>query len=78
MKTIYTLAAVENLIKKYLNQGGLMAEVEPGVLGYGITVLYGDGLKTTVIKEVHLNDWSSGHTITKYNRCPKKYEKYLY
>lgn len=78
MKSIYTLAAVENLINRYIERGGNMAEAEPGVLGYGVVVLFGEGLKTIVIKEVYLNEWSSGHTITKYNECPKKYEKYIY
>ncbi len=40
-------------------------------------ILFGEGLKTTIINEVYLNCWSSGHTIRVYNKMPKKYEEIL-
>lgn len=73
MSTYYTLDAVNHLIKQYEERGGLCATVQEGVLGYGITILYGLGLKMAVITEVPLNEWSSGHKIRLYNVPPRKY-----
>lgn len=77
MATIYSLSAVENLIKRYSDKGGYMVEIKEGSLGYGTTILAGEKLKTTIIQEVYLNPWSSGHTVRMYRKCPKKYAKYL-
>lgn len=76
---LYTLKAVENLIQRYLESGGSMEELESGSLGYGVTILYdaAENLKTFVIKEVYLNEWSSAHTVRGYNRMPKKYRALL-
>ena len=74
----YTLEAVENLINKYVQNGGEVAiEVVEGSLGYGTTICYGKGLKTAVIQERFENCWSSSHTITMYNKLPKKYQDIL-
>lgn len=80
MKTnqkIYRLAPIENLIQNYLNKGGEILTAQEGVLGYGITVCIAEGYKTAVIKEVFLNEWNSGHTVTFYNKIPKKYDEML-
>lgn len=73
----YTLESVNNLINNYVNKNGEVLEVIEGVLGHGITICYGDGLKSSVIKEVFVNSWSSTHTIIMYNKLPKKYEKMI-
>lgn len=54
-------------------------QLDEGVLGSGNWLLfdYSGRLKFIVIKEVYLNEWSSAHTIRKYNKIPKKYEKIL-
>ena len=52
-------------------------ELQEGVLGYGLCMLYKKGLKTFIIKEYYINEWSSGHSIIGYNKMPKKYEKML-
>lgn len=75
--TLYTCSAVQNLINIYLEKGGEVLQIEEGGVGYGFIILIGEGLKTTIIKEVYLNEWSSAHTIRKYNKCPKKYEKII-
>jgi len=72
MKT-YTLSAIENLIEKYINKGGEIITLSEGVLGYGKTLLKGEGLKTIVIIEKYVSDWSSTHTLRMYNKTPKKY-----
>ena len=75
--TTYTLGACEKLIAEYLNRGGEVVELEEGCLGLGLVICFGENLKTTIIREVYLNAWSSGHTIRMYNTMPKKYELML-
>ena len=73
MANLYSCTAVEKLINQYAEKGGECYQIEEGSLGYGQMILYGDGLKTAVITEVYLNEWSSGHKIRMYNKMPKKY-----
>lgn len=75
---LYTCGAVEKLTQRYYEKGGEVIEVEPGSLGYGLTIMYGQGLKTTVVKEVYINAWSSGHKIRMYKKMPAKYKKMLH
>ena len=73
----YTISAIEKLINRYVERGGEVVEVIEGCLGFGTTICFGDGLKSAVIQEHFENSWSSSHTITMYNKLPKKYEKML-
>lgn len=73
-QSTYDLEACENLIQRYYEKGGETVTIEEGCLGLGLVICYGDGLKTAIIKEVYLNEWSSTHTIRMYNKMPKKYE----
>lgn len=73
MVTMYTLSACEDVMNKYYETGGEVITLEEGVLGLGLVVCFGDGLKTCIIQERYLNEWSSGHTIRFYNKMPKKY-----
>lgn len=73
-QSTYTLEACENLIQQYYEKGGESVTIEEGCLGLGLTVCYGDGLKTAVIAERYVNEWTSTHTIRMYNKMPKKYE----
>lgn len=75
MQTLYSVSAVEGLIARYLRYGGERLELREGVLGCGDIPLYDPNgkLKTYVITEIALNEWSSGHTIRGYNKMPKKY-----
>lgn len=77
MQTLYTSTYVAQLIECYVNKGGNVVVLEEGVLGYGLTVLYGDKLKTVVIKEVPVNSWNSVHSVIKYNKMPEKYRKLI-
>lgn len=77
MATMYTTTACEELINRYIEAGGEAVTIEEGVLGLGLVVCFGEGLKTAIINEVYINCWSSGHTIRMYNKMPKKYEKML-
>lgn len=73
--TLYTVSSTEKLIADYLNAGGQMLQMREGVLGCGDVLLYDDGgkLKTFVIHEVALNEWSSAQKIRGYNKMPEKY-----
>lgn len=77
MQAMYSLEACEKLMEEYYQRGGECVTLEEGSLGLGLVLCYGENLKTTIIKEVYLNEWSSGHTIRMYNKMPKKYEKML-
>jgi len=72
---MYTLAAAESLIQKYQKIGAEVTELREGVLGLGTVVCHGEGLKTAIIQERYINEWSSGHTIRMYNNMPEKYAK---
>ena len=70
---LYSVSAVETLISEYYAKGGECIEVEPGTLGFGLTICFGDGLKTAVVQEKYINPWNSAHTIRFYNEMPEKY-----
>ena len=72
---IYTTTSAENLIARYMEKGGEMLQLREGTLGVGDVLLYDTfgKLKTFVIREIALNEWSSGQTIRGYNRLPEKY-----
>lgn len=74
---LYSCKAVKQLIDFYIRKNGYAVTIEEGSLGYGIMILYGEGLKTTIVKEVYLNQWSSVHTIRHYNKIPNKYLEIL-
>ena len=73
----YRLETCENLMQKYIEIGGEVLTVVEGCLGLGITICQAEGKKAAVIKEFFVSSWSSGHTITMYNKLPKKYEKMI-
>lgn len=70
---LYGCKAVESLIAAYCEKEAEILTIEEGSLGYGFMILYGDGLKTAIIKEHYINTWKSGHTIRMYNETPRKY-----
>lgn len=74
---LYSLSAVQQTIDAWVEAGGQVDTVKEGSLGWGLTICHGDGLKTAIITEVCLNEWSSAHKIRIYNEMPKKYRKML-
>lgn len=64
-------------MNEYYDRDGLVEIIEEGTLGYGFIIMHGTGLKTSIVKEVYLNEWSSAHTIRMYNKMPKKYKQIL-
>lgn len=77
--TLYTPSSVEKLISDYLEAGGQALQMREGILGCGDVLLYDEGgkLKTYVIQEVALNEWSSAQKVRSYNRIPEKYRKII-
>ena len=74
---LYNYKAVEQLMNQYIEQGGNVHILDEGSLVYGLVVCEGECLKTAVIKEVYLNEWSSAQSIRLYNNMPKKYAKMI-
>ncbi len=70
---LYSCEAIDRLVDSYIRKGGEVHELEEGCLGYGLLLLTGENLKSIVVREVYINEWSSGHSIRMYNKCPKKY-----
>lgn len=76
MASLYSVAAVEKLVKRYEEAGGISYWMGDGGVGCGTVILHdteGKGLASFVIKEKYLNEWSSAHTIRKYRKLPKCY-----
>lgn len=75
-KTLYTVSSVEKLIAQYAEAGGQVLEMREGTLGCGDVLLYDASgrLYTYVIREVGINEWSSGHTVRRYRKIPAKYQ----
>lgn len=78
--TTYSYKAVDNLINRYaektdnFSNGGIIEFCGSLCDNY---ILFGDGLKTTIIREKYLNEWSSGSTIRMYNKTPEKYQRII-
>jgi hypothetical protein len=76
-RKLYTVAAIQTLFDFYTERGGEIIQVDCGGVGLGTVICIADGLKSAVIQEVYLNEWSSGHTVTLYKTLPKKYIKLM-
>jgi len=75
---LYTNDAVDKMTAKYLERDGEVTIIEEGCLAcYGLAICSGEGLKFCIIKEVYLNEWSSGNSIKLFNKLPKKYQTLL-
>ena len=77
MKTFYSINSIETLIGRYIERGGQVITAIEGSLGYGTTILHGEGLKTAIIQEHYINEWSSGNTVRMYNKTPAKYQQLI-
>ena len=75
-QTLYTSTSVDKLIADYTEAGGQVLQMREGTLGCGDVLLYDEAgkLYTFVIREVYINEWSSGHTVRKYRKIPAKYQ----
>jgi len=73
---LYSLEAVDKLTAQYLSKGGEVVVTREGALLDDL-IMFGEGLKTTIITAVYLNEWSSAYSSKSYNRTPKKYLKFI-
>lgn len=74
---LYDCDYIAHLISQYSEKGGEVITIDEGCLGYGFMIMFGEGLKTTIVKEVYINEWSSGHTVRMYNKMPHKYKQMI-
>lgn len=73
-KTLYTISSTENLIRELTeNQGYELIQLSEGVLGCGDCVLLApdENHYNFVIREIPLNEWTSGQTIRRCARISK-------
>ena len=75
----FSLKSCEELIGKYVNEfNGVATVIEEGCLGLGKVLLHSaEGKKSIIINEYFINSWVSGHNVIKYNKLPKKYNKFV-
>lgn len=82
MQKIYTpttvSALIDAIIEKTENKADILQTSE-GVLGMGDWIIQSndENFYSYVIKEIYLNSQSSGQTIRKYRKLPKKYAKLI-
>lgn len=75
MTQVYSWQSAKDIIDKYYEKNGIVLQID-GCLCDNY-ICYGENLKTTIIKEIPLNEWSSGVSIRSYNKTPKKYDKII-
>ena len=67
-KKLYDCDYIAHLISQYSEKGGEVITIDEGCLGYGFMIMFGEGLKTTIVKEIYVNAWSSGHSVRMYRK----------
>lgn len=77
MRGLFDQSAYDRLALRYEKAGGQVAVLDEGSLLFGLVVMFGDGLKTVVVTEAYLNEWSSAYKIMRYNNMPAKYRAML-
>ena len=70
---------IVKLIDRYIERGGQAYQINEGVLMHGDWLLFDTNglLKTIIIKEVYVNEWTSEQTVRMYNKTPLKYQKII-
>lgn len=73
-KNLYTYQAVDNLRDRLRNEYGYTSiQLSEGVLGSGSFVCLAPDEKhyNFVVREVYINEWSSGHTVRRTGKISK-------
>jgi hypothetical protein len=67
MQNVYTGKSTQSFIDQMIDKGYELVQLREGVCGLGdLVLLSNDEQKYNfVIREVYLNEWSSGHTMRK-------------
>lgn len=73
-QSIYSISSTQEFISSMIEKGWDCIQLDEGVLGVGDLVLIAPDDKhyNFVIREVYLNEWSSGQTIRKCAKLSKK------
>lgn len=76
VKNLYSYRAVDKLIADAVEIYGAEVYTLEGSLldNYIIT---GEKIKTYIVKEIYLNEWSSAYNVRSYNKIPEKYQKVI-
>jgi len=74
---LFKMEAVDKVYEFYQSKGGEVIILEEGSLLDGLVVCIAPGFRSCVIREVFLNEWSSGYKVRTYRKLPKNYEKLL-
>lgn len=76
---LYPFETIDDLACRYADAGGEIYEMREGILGSGDLLLYdlSGKLKTIIVREIALNEWSSAHSVRRYNKMPAVYRKKL-
>lgn len=73
MKRLINYESYLKLVEQYQKRENFEDFILEGCL-LDSHILTADGCKTSIIKEVYLNEWSSAYSLTMYNKIPKKYQ----
>lgn len=73
MRYINNLSGLQDLIERYESAGGQVIQIMGTLLDNYI--MFVEGLKTFVVREKYLNEWSSANQIITFQKLPKKYAK---
>lgn len=75
-KNLYSMRAIDNLIRDAVEIYGAEVYALEGSL-LDNYIIAGDKIKTYIVKEVYLNEWSSAYNVRSYNEIPEKYQKVI-
>ena len=75
--TVYALNVVDGLIAHLAERGAEIYTI-PGSLVDNYIILPTDKTKGAIIKEVYLNEWSSGSSIRFFTKISKKTQKSIW
>lgn len=76
---LYAYTSIDDFIIWYIKKGGQAYCIDEGVLASGDWILFDKRgkLKSCIIKEVYISDYSSGQSLRRYRKLPEKYAKMI-
>lgn len=76
---LYTYTSIDDFIIRYMKKGGQAYCIDEGCLTSGDWILFDNRgkLKSCIIKEVYISDYSSGQSLRRYRKLPEKYAKMI-
>lgn len=76
---LYAYTSIDDFIIWYMKKGGQAYCIDEGCLTSGDWILFDKRgkLKSCIIKEVYISDYSSGQSLRRYRKLPEKYAKMI-